>query len=97
MVSLTTLPDAELEKLIQEAWHKAVDYNIEAAQTSLLIAELGRRENRKVTRLSLCISALALVVALISAVFSFIDWRGDRSWQEAQIELLRNIGDALKK
>ncbi|MDB9744265.1 hypothetical protein OAA91_01920, partial [Fibrobacterales bacterium] len=47
--------------------------------------------NQKLTRLSIAISFFALFFALISAVLSFLDWKGDYSWQKNQLALLNSI------
>ncbi len=54
-------------------------------------------ENNKLSKRGVAISVLALVIALTSAIFSFVDWKEDGAWQSEQIRELSQIVGQLKQ
>ncbi len=61
------------------------------AQT-LQLAEDAGRASRRASRISLAIAAIAILIAVSSA---FVDYFGDRSWQNDQTRILAEIRDLL--
>lgn len=87
----TTLSDKQLDENIKLAWVQTAG-NHDFGGTYLgLIAEKNARNNRFTVRLSLAISLLAVLMAMLSLSFSFLDWKGDKIWQQEQIDTLKNM------
>jgi len=89
------LSDDKLNEYINFCWQSISGGQDYTGTASYLIAEKNSRFSKKSVRLSLKIAFLALFVAGISAVFSFIDWVGDKGWQKDQIQILRDIHKTL--
>lgn len=98
------LSEESLEELYRRLWiNSKGNYRIEA-EVSLLIAEINRRQSiktnkdsRRWTKFSLVLSGLALAFACTSAIFSYIDWKGDLEWQNKQILKLDKISRINKE
>lgn len=55
------------------------------------LTEIERRRARKTTNFTLMLSALSLFIAGGAFLFSFLDYVGDKSWQDNQIDSLEKI------
>lgn len=96
--------DDQLIDRYEQIWHKAVGNFRTEAKASLLVNELNRRQvekagklSMKISILSLALSVFAILFAGLSVTFSYLDWKGDITWQNQQIEVLHQISNSVQK
>ena len=89
--------DAEASLLSIEMNRRAAEESTKGNQRLALENHKLSIENHKLSRRSIGISFLALFIAVVSATFSYVDWKEDGVWQEQQIGELSKISESLKE
>ena len=105
MEKLKDIPDNELEDLIDGGLN-AARYGgsmADAKSAPIYLAEKSRRSSEKSSNTTLTTSKrtfwtaiTALVIALAAMTFSVIDFFGDKSWKQEQLEVLKKIQNNTK-
>ncbi|MCU7844886.1 MAG: hypothetical protein KZQ93_13730 [Candidatus Thiodiazotropha sp. (ex Monitilora ramsayi)] len=91
------LSNAKLDEFMQLAWQQTAG-NMQAGNVyEALLSEKEARQNKTTIRWSLFLSILAVSFALFSLFFSVLDWRGDKTWQSAQMKELQIQSSYLMK
>lgn len=91
------LSEAKLDEFMQLAWTQTAGNMQSGNVYAALLSEKASRENTATVRWSLFLSILAVTFALISVLFSILDWHGDKAWQDAQVKELQILNSYLMK
>ena len=93
----SSLSEDKLNEYLQVAWAKTAGSMKYGDTYAALLAEKTSRQNKVTVRTSLGLSILAVIFALLSLVFSSMDWHGDKEWQSSQIDELRTQSKYLEQ
>jgi len=96
-IELDKLSDKQLNELIRHYYDSLKRSNEYSTIVSIIMSEKSRRQTKKISRISLGVSIIALLFATISLIFTSFNWYGAKSWQDSQLESLNKIIIELKK
>jgi type VI protein secretion system component VasK len=90
--------EEHVRKYLDEIVKSGSDDNV-VIQCYPLIAlgqyELSKRQNNRITKISICISGVSLLIAIIALCISLMGTSSHSSWENAQIKELKAIEEKL--
>ena len=94
---LKELTDKELNELIAFWYGSTRGTGHKDSMIAALISEQSHRQSSRTSKLSFWISIVAIIIASFAVLFSFLDYKGDLSWQKQQLKTLNEIKKILEK